>query len=196
MNRFILVFIGLALLGIQVRPVPGQTNTATAGVAVDEAPGAEGPDYIEDDFAPGLGLFALFMIVLLLMLVGAGAVLAGVAILITAGLAGLGILTTSTLAGLVSKRPRTAFKAFFLQLGCLLGMPAGAGLAFLAAWIGELPYATWSVVTAGAITGWAGGFLLALLFNLAWQKILSLLSKRPAAANAQAASPPFGDKNP
>ena len=151
-------------------------------------PSPDDLEYVDDDFAPGLGLFALLMVIIMLMLVGAGAALAFLAACIVGLLAMLGILTTSTLAGIFSRRPRTAVKAFFLQLGSALGLPAGGGLAMLAAWIFKFKFPAWAVISTGAALGIAGGFLLAWLFNIVWDRFLTFLvnqaQSKPPAANS------------
>ncbi len=178
MNKWTRIVFAVIVCGFIAVSAAAQTNVADPTIVAQAETTPDDVDHLDDDFAPGLGIFALFMVVILLMLVVAGALLAFVVVCIAACLAAFGILTTSTLTGLLSRRPRTAVKAFFLQLGGILGLASGAGLAVLAAWLCKLQCSTLSVVITGALTGLIGGVVLAMLFNLAWEKGLTILLNR------------------
>ena len=131
-----------------------------------------------DDFAPGLLIFALLVIVVVLVLLGTGAVLAFVFVGAVACLLGFGILTMSTLIGVISRRPRTAVKAFFLQIFGVAGMICGAGTAILMKWLATLQISTGSAIVTGSIVGLLIGVALAVLFNYAWDRLLGVFLNR------------------
>lgn len=118
-------------------------SSAERGVATERAPCPE------DDFAPGLFVFAMLAVAVLLVLVGAGAVMALVCTGIAAFLVGFGIVTASVFAGIETKRPRTAFKVLFLQMGGLGGALSGAGIAWLTTLTGFIEAGTWTALATG-----------------------------------------------
>ena len=142
----------------------------------------------DDGFAPGLAIFVLLVIVIGLVLLGAGAILTLVFIALVACLLGFGILTMSMLTGATSRRPRTAVKAFFLQLGGVAGACGGAGTAILAKWLSKSPISAWSATVAGGMVGLLAGIVLAALFNYAWDTLFQLLLNR--MGNGHSPPPP------
>ncbi len=99
------IIITLLLLGIAPECI-------AIGFAGDSAPEFENDDFI--DASPGLGLFALFAILILLVLLGAGVVLGIVACVIAAALVGLGILSASAVYGMLRRSTASGFRAMFL----------------------------------------------------------------------------------
>ena len=161
----------------------GRPGTVAGGSPVDSPspPNADKfdqPAERHDGFAPGLAIFALLVVVVILVLLGMGAVLAVVFVGIVAGLLGFGILTLSTLTGVISRRPGTAVKAFFLQLGGVAGLACGAGTAVLTKWLAKSQISTWSAIVTGGIAGLLVGIVLAVLFNYAWDRLLRVLLNR------------------
>ncbi len=145
-------------------------------------PGRDGPD-------PGLGLLALFGLIVCLVLIGVGivvglAVLAGVAALLA-----VGIISSSVLVGFTRNRPSAGFRALFLQLGGIGGIACGIGVALLVLWIGSLEvHWGWAVLVGGA-AGLGCALGIALLFNLAWTRLLDWGSNRFKARQGAQASP-------
>ncbi len=131
----------------------------------------------EDDYAPGLGIFALFMIIIMLLLIGVGVVLAVAGFVILACLAVAGVLTTSMVTGLVAKNPKAGVQALFIQLGGLVGIPAGAFIAYVASKLGEMDFSALWMLIGGGAAGAVGGVVIAGLFNWTWGKGLRLVSK-------------------
>ncbi len=156
-------------------PVIGQTETGElTSDTKTEAPPTQ-TNLPDDDFAPGLGIFALFMGILFLLTIGAGAMITAIILSFTAGLLVLGILTTSTLAGFLTKQPKVAVKLFILQTGGVLGLLSGTAIAFLAAMLCNIHLSYWSTAITGAFIGLVAGTVVAMLLNLAWEKALTLL---------------------
>jgi hypothetical protein len=174
MNRAALLVLATMLLCGQVSAIAA-TNNVTEAESIQVS---EDADYIEDDFAPILGIVTVFAIVIMLMLLGAGAAIALLVLLVAGGMVLLGILTTSTVTGFLTKRPKAAFKALFLQLGGVLGAIAGVGLAFVAAWLLESELSRAVTCSTGAVIGLVAGILLAFIFNVLWAKALSFLTAR------------------
>ena len=87
------------------------------------------------------------------LLFRAATMTAWVVVALTVLLIGVGVVTTSALAGVVARRPRTAFKALFLQLGGVGGTFCGAGLAVLVMIIGEYDIPLWMGLVPGAAAG-------------------------------------------
>ena len=87
---------------------------------------------------------------------------------IAAFLVGFGIVTTSVFAGVETKRPRTAFKVLFLQMGGLGGALSGAGVAWLATLIGFIEAGKWPALATGGAVGLVFGVAFAALFNHTW----------------------------
>lgn len=152
---------------------PAATQSQPAGA---EASAAEEEIIQEDDWGPVvvLGL----ALVIMLVLIAAGAVVAIVGVIVAAILVLVAALSTSTLVGLATRRPSTAMKVLFLQLGAMGGLAAGIVLSLLAAWV--LGLAHWRIwlVLAGAIAGAGGGVLAAVLFNFTWSRLLGMISRR------------------
>jgi len=177
MRTLITVIIAYSIL------LAGWSGTATGTSPLDShaSPKVEKldvPAESYDDFAPGLGIFAFLAIVVVLVLLGMGAVLALVFVGIVACLLGFGILTMSTLIGVISRRPRTAVKAFFLQVCGVAGMICGAGTAILMKWLATLQISTSSAIVTGSIVGLLLGVALAVLFNYAWGRLLGEFHNR------------------
>lgn len=113
-------------------------------------------------------LFVIAAFLLLLILMGA----AGTIVLIVA---------SSAVVGVVTRKPSTAMRALFLQLGAA----GGAACCIVAIWLGStilglhLRLLTCAIV--GGIVGAAGGLAVAMLFNFIWTAILRRL--RPQASS-------------
>jgi len=78
-----------------------------------------------EDFAPGLGIFALFALVFILVCVGVGVVLTVLGLLILFGLIGVGILSVSILVGLSKKSFTKGFKTFLVSTTTIGGLLIG-----------------------------------------------------------------------
>jgi hypothetical protein len=155
----------LLLAGCSIA-VPG----ALRAHADDANPAAALPQEKADakDFAPGLGVFALLMVVIAVML----AVTAVVAIGMVAVLFLIGLISTSVLAGFIRKRPSAGFRVFFMQTGAVAGIVCGIPMSWLVVWLLELGMGLrWSSL-GGAACGLLAGVGISLLFNSIWRRML------------------------
>jgi hypothetical protein len=131
-----------------------------------------------DDFAPGLLLFALLIMIAGLILVGIGIVLGVVILIVTAILLAFGIVSSSVLIGFIQRRPKYGFMAFLVQVGAVLGVPCGvAGLWLLKA-LTDLQFSLGQTTLYGAFCGLVGGAITGLVFGLALDQIYRWTSSR------------------
>jgi len=169
----LVLLVGLALLA---------ANAAAQSMPLD-APASQpasattSPASVSDDgdFAPGLGLFALFMVMAILVLVGIGAMIGLVLLCMVAVMLAAGIMSASAAIGLASRNPGTAFKAFFIQLGSLGGMVCGVGVVWLANHIFQTGLAFRWIAVIGGLGGLLAGAGVAVAFNFVWSTLLQLL---------------------
>jgi len=154
-------------------------ETIAIGLEDGPDPHFDDPEFI--DSSPGLAFFALFAIIILLILLGAGVVFAIIACGLAAALAGLGIVSASAVYGLAKRSPASGFRALFLLCGATAGLAAGVGLAYIIAWIFSQPVHGWTIPLLGGFAGLASGLLIAGLFNLAWCKAIRFWNEKRIA---------------
>lgn len=118
-----------------------------------------------DDFAPGLGIFALFAIVAILILVGVGIVFAILAIVAVALVAALGTVSSSALLGFYRRRFSTGLRAFHYQICAIAAIPAGIGILWLGSTVFDVQLSFSRILGIGAISGISGGLLVALALD-------------------------------
>lgn len=132
---------------------------------------------IEDDFSPGLAMFALFGIGFMFICIGAGIVLTVIGVLILFGLIGAGILSASVFIGLYNKSFEKGFKTFIVSVSTVGGLFIGATgfwlLNKLVHW-----FTTQAALTIGSVGGLLTGFLLGLLVFYVLQKLTSFLKDK------------------
>ena len=137
---------------------------------------------VDDDFNPGVGIFAafmiLFLVVALMLLLGVGLVVGIVLCLLAGGLAAFGILSSSVAVGFVRRSPASGFRALILQVGAAAGIPCGIAAAWLAALIAHSHWSATARLLAGATGGLLCGVAVAVLFNFAWGRIAALIIAR------------------
>lgn len=158
------------------------------GQSTNEPAPAMTPD---DDFGPGFVLFGLFVFILVLIVIGAGAVMALLVCLIVAGLVATGVLSSSVVIGLVKRSPQSALRALVLQAGIGGGLLAGLVIAaVLAEWNG-MPWHDWTSMLTGALLGGGSGLAVAWLCNAAWGAVVNWLlarvGKRPETKESHVA---------
>lgn len=193
MNKFIPIVLSLLGCGFIVVYAAAGADATTSTAPAETQASPDGLDDIEEQGPIGI---LLFMLIMALVLFGAGAVFALAVLVIVLCLVSAGIVSTSILTGLVARRPRTAVKAFFLQLGGVLGLGSGAGVALLAAWSFELQSPTWAVAGAGALAGLIAGVVVAILFNLAWDRLFTMwLERRGPSSQPATGSGTSGGNN-
>jgi hypothetical protein len=115
-----------------------------------------------------VNMFAgLIACVFVLVMVGIGIGLGLVAAALAAVLLGFGVISSSVFVGVRSGRAGSGIRAFLLQIGVLVGIPAGA----VCAWLGKSIFEAysnlhgWTVLAYGAIGGAIAGVLVALMMN-------------------------------
>lgn len=117
----------------------------------------------------------ILVLFLLVFLLGVGlaigvTVLAMLSLLIT-----LGIVSSSTLVALLRRSAADGLRILFLQLGTVAGAPVGVGATFLWDYLLEKDWTSQQVILTGIGLGATAGLVAALLFNLAWSKVLTIL---------------------
>jgi len=134
-------------------------------------------------------LFGLVGAVVMLLLLGAGFAIGLAACAIAAVLLGLGVISSSLVVGFWSGRPAHGLRAFLIQCGILLGIPAGAvcawlGKAFITAYGSELP-----ILAAGALGGALAGLAIGLSLDFVARRFHAWASTRFLPAGATAPRP-------
>ena len=131
----------------------------------------------------------LLTLVTSLAVIGLGAVVAATACLILALLIALGLLSTSTLIGIIQRSPPAGVRAFFVQLGILLGGFSGALLAWLICLLIGVVWKPSTIVIMGGATGATTGLAMACICNIAWSKLsqflCSLINRKHHASTDQ-----------
>lgn len=150
-------------------------NGMSMGLDDGVDPYSQDPEYI--DSSPGLAFFALFAIITLLLLLGAGVVFGMVACGLAALLVGLGIVSASTVYGLTKRSPAAGFRAMFLLSGAVAGLAAGIGVSYIVAWMIGHPLHGSATPLIGALVGLTSGLFAAGLFNIAWTKAIGVWNK-------------------
>jgi hypothetical protein len=143
-------------------------------------------------YAAGMALFGLVFAVVALMLIGLGFALGLVGIVLTGILTALGVVSSSVALGWRSGRPSVGIRAFFIQVGILAGLPAGAVCAYLAHSFFKAYGEGWPVIVYGAIAGGVAGMIIALSFDYVSRGIQGWVAGRLQARRAArgAALPP------
>lgn len=192
MDKFILILLVMLACSPMVACAAARAHATTTTAPAETQASPNDVDDMEEQEPIGI---LLFMLIIMLVLFGAGAVFA-IALLVTVlCLASAGIVSTSILTGLVSRRPRTAIKAFFLQIGGVLGFGSGAGAALVATWLFDLHSPDWAVVGVGAVAGLIAGVVVAVLFNLAWDWLLTMWMQRRGSSSQTPAGSDTSGRN-
>jgi hypothetical protein len=145
------------------------------------------------NFLPGLivGLVAL-------LLMGIGIALGLVACGLAAVLLALGVISSSILVGVRSGRASSGIRAFLLQVGVLIGIPAGALCAWLAKSLFEA-YGNlqgWTVMAYGAVGGAVAGVLVALMVDFISRRMGAWANRRLDSAREVVAASKERHQNP
>jgi hypothetical protein len=120
-----------------------------------------------------MGIVTLILAAIILFLVGVGIAVGLVACAFAALLVGLGVLSSSVVVGLRSGRTTDGIRAFLLQCGIIVGVPAGAVCALLStSLMAELQGAAdWVVLLRGGLCGALAGVIVALTLNAMWRRL-------------------------
>jgi hypothetical protein len=118
-----------------------------------------------------MGIIALIFLFVALVLIGVGIALGLVACLFAALLLGMGVLSTSFIIGFLTRSRAEGIRAFLLQAGVLIGIPAGAASAWLGQTLVTGAAGGWPVATCGALAGAIAGILVALMLDVVSQHL-------------------------
>lgn len=121
----------------------------------------EPEDFVDDGFAPGLGLFALFALITMLVLIGIGVALGLALLLILFGLIAGGIISGSVLVGLYQRSFASGFLTFLASAGAIGGAIIGSVGLWLLHRVMHWPSGkmVWAIGGAG---GLAAGIILGI----------------------------------
>lgn len=121
----------------------------------------------DDDFAPGLGLFALFAIIVIFLLIGVGIVCAVLVLASTAVVVSLGVISSSAIIGFYRRRFSAGLRALFYQVCSVVTVPAGIGVLWFGSYLATIELRSSQILLIGAISGICSGLLLAFLIDQA-----------------------------
>ncbi|MFT3824633.1 MAG: hypothetical protein QM731_11960 [Chitinophagaceae bacterium] len=126
----------------------------------------------DGDFTPFLLLFGITVLSFVFGAVAIGAFAAAFVLFTIVAMTGAGILSTSIIVGIYKRSFAAGFKTFLVITCSIGGVVAGAATFWLIARLLHLQVSTVTMVTAGALSGFTGGILLALSLY----KIIRVLS--------------------
>ena len=146
------------------REATGVQEVQGSGTAVPDNSVVERTSSADDnDFAPGLAVFVFIVILFILAVIGFGAVIGVVVVVLTAILIGVGILTTATVAGLLSRSLAAGFRTLALLGLTFAGIPAGIGLSWVAERIFDINLPFQENLFFGGACGAAAGLAIGFL---------------------------------
>ncbi len=123
-------------------------------------------DIKDEDWAPGLALFAIIFFLICLILFGIGIVIGIFLVALVSILVMVGILSSSVVIGFVQRRMGGAFTAFFVQFGAAMGVPSGVLFLGLLALLLRWPIGLGLTLVWGGLAGLLSGALIGLLLSL------------------------------
>jgi hypothetical protein len=172
MHSFAKIFYFLLFFGVVIGVSGLLANTSDVPPELlNEDPYSE-----DDDFNPGLGIFALIMVLATIVLIGVGIALGLLGVVIFGILTFFGVISSSVIFGFLKKNPASAFRMLFLQIGALAGLFCGIAGTLIASLIVDFQWKDYALY--GCITGVLGGVFLAWLFNNAWGRMHGVMSIR------------------
>jgi len=139
-----------------------------------------------------MAIFTIIFLIVALILIGIGLAIGLVACALAAVLVGMGVVSSSFIIGIRTGKAAAGIKAFLLQCGILIGIPAGAVCAWLTKTLIDSANAGWPVLIYGALAGAVAGIVVALCLNFislrlhAWvsTRFLQNTSRKPDAIEA------------
>jgi len=164
------------------------TATPMPATASDSTQQAIEPIEEYDDFAPGLAVFALLFVLLMVAVLGAGMVIAAALIGGLAFLTLMGIASSSVLVGFIQRRPGPALSAFLTQLCAAIGTICGIMVVWIILFVTEWPLNFWPVTGVGAFSGLLGGAMVGLPASLGLRWIYSWVMARLQARRERGAT--------
>lgn len=132
--------------------------TCLQAAATEEIASVE--DILEDnDFAPGLLIGAMVVIIAFLVCMGIGLAIGIVIILFIATATAIGIISTAALVGFYHKSLKSGFKAFILISAAIAGIPVGIVLLLSFQYKTGGSTTLYDILIPGGIGGITGGLL-------------------------------------
>jgi uncharacterized membrane protein len=149
----ILIFTTALITQAQVTD-SAKPRTAQADSTVASAPAQEGD--VENDFNPGLLMFALVAVGIILAGVVIGTILTLITLLGIFAMVSFGILSSSIIVGIYTRSITKAFKTFFLLCSTAAGVVLGCALLYVmnvfTRW-----YKTDDIILMGSLFGLVAG---------------------------------------
>ena len=114
---------------------------------------------VDDDFAPGLFIGVMMLVLVLLFIIGIGLAVGAAFMIIATTATALGIISTSAFIAFYYKSLKSGIKAFILTSSSVAGVPMGIGALFALQHIGHGTTTLYSTIIAGTACGLIGGLL-------------------------------------
>jgi len=159
-------------------PATSQPIAATAPAPIAPAATTAPATQPDDDFAPGLAIFALIVLLVLLFFALIALILAaivGIALLI---LLLIGILSLSVLFGVLKRSVSAAAKALTIQLLALCGIPVGIALIWVLSHLLHRPIPAVATIFLGILCGAGSGAAVGYLLTKALSLLTAAIAKR------------------
>jgi hypothetical protein len=118
-----------------------------------------------------MALFALFFLVVMLILIGVGIVVGVVLCCVAAFLCAVGVISSSVVIGVVSRRPSAAVRAFLFQCALIAGIPSGILCAWIAHSVFSVSADVWLISLYGVLGGAVAGLIIALLLDFISRRV-------------------------
>lgn len=134
------------------------TAAVTAGEVVRTVPVDDGPD-------PGLLIFALLMLAVVMVLIGIGIVIGLLCIACAGAMIALGVLSSSALVALLRGRLSDGCRALHYQTLAVLGVPLGIGVFWLGGTLYGVSLQPRLILILGSAVGVLAGLGIAALLE-------------------------------
>ena len=169
-------FISTALC-LPAKAVDTAFQHSSKNVSTTATPTSDSPTQSDDDFAPGLFVFAVVGLACICAFTGVGIALTLIAFVLLSSFIAFGVISASIIVTLHQKSIEKGFKAF-LVLGCLF-----TGLFSMAALFTVVNYIThWftflQALIAGTVTGLIAGFIMGQLLFVISRRLIIYLRKQ------------------
>ena len=132
----------------------------------------------EDDFSPGLIVFALIGIGYVAICFGAGLLIALMVLLIALALVSFGVLTASVFMGALTRSAKSGFKTFLVLSFAVAGIPLGAAGFYVCNRLVNLEFSTSESLIWGAVCGLIAGVLLGFSLYLILKYLVVYIKQR------------------
>jgi hypothetical protein len=180
-QRMIIIIVCIIAMFAFINTLHGQTGDSAARSLNDTFSTNAVPDtaYAEDDdFDLFLLLFGITVVSFTLGVAATGALVATLILLCIAALAAAGVVSTSIIVGMYRRSFAAGFSTFLFIICSIGGMIAGAGSFWLAATLFKLNVSHSTALTAGIVSGFLAGILLAFALVKIARGITSYYKKK------------------